>query len=92
MRKAGGGGGDADTVSGMWLLLTESGRGEVGRAGRSACVAALPELSAAFTCARWSHPPSLATSRSTQNSATGLEGPLAAVRGRPPSSGVFKDV
>lgn len=57
MGKAGGGGGGADTISGMWLLL-ELGRGEVGRAGRSAWLAAYRELSVALTCAGGSHPPS----------------------------------
>lgn len=58
MRKAGGGGGGADTISGMWLLHAESGREDVGRAGHSARVATFPELTVALTCARWSHPPS----------------------------------
>lgn len=56
MRKAGRGGG-ADTVSGMWLLLAESGRGEVGRAEHSSWVAEFRELSSvALTYARRSHP------------------------------------
>lgn len=58
MRKAGGEGGGADTISGMWLLLAESGEGEVGRAGRSAGMAEFKELSIAPTCALGSHPPS----------------------------------
>lgn len=95
MRKAraggGGGGGEgADTISGMWLLLAESGRGEVGRAERSSWVAEFRELSVALTCARWSHPPSCPHLMVCP--AVGFRGALRQRAGRPPSSGIFKDV
>lgn len=78
----------------MWLLLAESGSGEVGGLGRAQRLgAAYLQLLVALTCIRWYHPPLCPQpSGLPPVLAMGLRGGLRQREGQPPSSGVFKDM